>query len=95
MGGDPLEEVMDYLASHFFVKYRGTVVDNGNGSYTYTPDADFNGTDTFITELLTGKRSSYQMEKRYFRADGHTIWELALHIAVWNRVVARRLAAAR
>jgi uncharacterized damage-inducible protein DinB len=24
-------------------------------------------------------------------ADGHTIWELALHIAVWDRVVARRL----
>ena len=23
---------------------------------------------------------------------GHTIWELALHIAVWDRVVARRLA---
>jgi uncharacterized damage-inducible protein DinB len=25
-------------------------------------------------------------------AHGHTIWELALHIAVWDRVVARRLA---
>ena len=23
--------------------------------------------------------------------NGHTIWEIALHIAVWNRVVARRL----
>ena len=28
-------------------------------------------------------------------ADGHTIWELALHIAVWDRVVARRLAGER
>lgn len=25
-------------------------------------------------------------------ADGHTIWELALHIAQWDRIVARRLA---
>jgi len=27
--------------------------------------------------------------------NGHTIWELALHIAVWDRVVARRLAGER
>ena len=26
---------------------NGTVVDNGNGSYTYTPNGDFNGTDSF------------------------------------------------
>lgn len=30
MAGDPLEEVMDYLACHFFGKYRGSVVDNAD-----------------------------------------------------------------
>jgi uncharacterized protein involved in type VI secretion and phage assembly len=30
MNGDPLDEVLDFLASHFFGKYRGTVVDNAD-----------------------------------------------------------------
>ena len=29
-----------------------------------------------VEEVLAGKISTYQMEKRYFRADGHTIWVL-------------------
>ena len=26
---------------------HGTLADNGNGTFTYTPDTDFNGVDTF------------------------------------------------
>ncbi|MCY9659572.1 PAS domain S-box protein [Paenibacillus chondroitinus] len=29
-----------------------------------------------MTELLTGKRDSYQMEKRYIHKDGHIVWSL-------------------
>ena len=30
---------------------NGTLVLNGDGSFTYTPDADFNGTDSFVYEV--------------------------------------------
>lgn len=30
----------------------------------------------FMTELLAGKRDSYQMEKRYFHKDGRIVWSL-------------------
>lgn len=29
-----------------------------------------------MTELLTGERESYQMEKRYFHKDGRIVWSL-------------------
>jgi hypothetical protein len=46
--GDPLE-VSDYTsASH------GTVVHNGDGTFTYTPYVDFNGLDSFIYTVQDG-----------------------------------------
>ncbi len=33
---------------------NGTVVDNGDGTVTYTPDADFNGTDTYTYTVTDG-----------------------------------------
>ncbi|MEM7545403.1 MAG: tandem-95 repeat protein [Pseudomonadota bacterium] len=33
---------------------NGTVVDNGNGTVTYTPDAGFEGTDTFAYDVTDG-----------------------------------------
>lgn len=30
---------------------NGTLTNNGNGTFTYTPDADFNGSDSFIYEV--------------------------------------------
>lgn len=39
--------------------------------------ADDLGADLhFVEELLSGRRSSFQMEKRYYRKDGETIWVL-------------------
>src|SRR5205085_1475144 len=49
--GGPLSFAINNDASH------GTVVDNGNGSYTYTPAANFNGTDSFsylVTDAASG-----------------------------------------
>ena len=34
---------------------NGTLVDNGDGAYTYTPGADFNGTDTFTYTISDGE----------------------------------------
>jgi hypothetical protein len=34
---------------------NGTVTDNGDGTVTYTPDANFNGTDSFTYEVSDGK----------------------------------------
>ena len=33
---------------------NGTVVDNGDGTVTYTPDADFNGSDSFTYDISDG-----------------------------------------
>ena len=33
------------------VPSNGTLFNNGDGSFDYTPDADFNGTDGFIYEI--------------------------------------------
>lgn len=33
---------------------NGTVVDNGDGTLTYTPDADFNGSDSFTYDISDG-----------------------------------------
>src|SRR5262245_48110726 len=37
---------------------HGTVVNNGNGTFTYTPNANFNGTDTFTYTLNDGAGGS-------------------------------------
>jgi hypothetical protein len=34
---------------------NGTLTDNGNGTWSYTPNTDFNGTDSFIFEISDGK----------------------------------------
>ena len=33
---------------------NGTVVNNGDGTVTYTPDADFNGTDSYTYTVTSG-----------------------------------------
>jgi hypothetical protein len=33
---------------------NGTVVDDGGGNYTYTPNANFNGTDSFTYTITDG-----------------------------------------
>ncbi|MBS4097843.1 MAG: PAS domain S-box protein [Sulfuricella sp.] len=37
------------------------------------PD-DHQASLALVTELLTGSRDNYRMEKRYFHRDGHTVW---------------------
>ena len=37
---------------------NGTVVDNGDGTYTYTPNANFNGTGSFDYTLSDGNGGS-------------------------------------
>ena len=37
---------------------NGAVSDNGDGTVTYTPDADFNGTDTFTYVASDGTATS-------------------------------------
>ena len=37
---------------------NGTVVDNGDGTVTYTPDADYNGTESFTYTATDGTNSS-------------------------------------
>ena len=45
----------DTLAvSDFTQASHGTVVNNGDGTFTYTPDADFNGTDSFTYTVSDG-----------------------------------------
>jgi len=38
---------------------HGTVLDNGDGSVTYTPDADFHGTDTFTYSIEDGNGGTH------------------------------------
>lgn len=38
----------------------------------------------FVKEMIERKRKTYQMEKRYFRKDGATIWALLSVSLVWN-----------
>ncbi len=45
--GAPLYTINNDAAS-------GTVVDNGNGGYTYTPNAGFTGTDSFTYSVVSG-----------------------------------------
>jgi VCBS repeat-containing protein len=46
------------VARNFSTPDHGNLTTNGNGSFTYTPDADFNGTDTFTYEAFDGAASS-------------------------------------
>ncbi|RDD62279.1 Ig-like domain-containing protein [Ferruginivarius sediminum] len=39
---------------------NGTIVDNGDGTYTYTPDADFSGTDSFTYTVTDNNGSQDQ-----------------------------------
>lgn len=45
-------------ARNFSTPAHGAVNGNGNGSFTYTPDADFNGTDSFTYEAFDGAASA-------------------------------------
>jgi Ca2+-binding RTX toxin-like protein len=37
---------------------NGVVVNNGNGQFTYTPNADYNGSDSFVVTVSDGKGGS-------------------------------------
>ncbi|MBY8966170.1 tandem-95 repeat protein, partial [Algiphilus sp. NNCM1] len=37
---------------------NGSVVVNGDGTFTYTPNADFNGTDTFSYDVTDGQETA-------------------------------------
>lgn len=50
--GDPLTAVLD------FGPLNGTLVLNANGSFTYTPNANFNGVDTFLYHANDGTANS-------------------------------------
>ena len=50
--GDPLTAVLVTGPSH------GTLTLNANGSFTYTPDANFNGTDSFTYRANDGTPTS-------------------------------------
>lgn len=50
--GDPLTAVLDTGPSN------GTLTLNANGSFTYTPNTDFNGTDTFTYHANDGTNDS-------------------------------------
>jgi len=50
--GDPLSAVRKSNTAH------GTLAFNADGSFTYTPDADFNGTDSFTYQASDGQANS-------------------------------------
>ena len=39
---------------------NGTLVLNANGTFTYTPNANFNGTDSFVYQVTDGNGGSAQ-----------------------------------
>lgn len=47
---DPLSIVSMTAAAH------GVLTDNGNGTYTYTPDAEYSGSDSFTYTISDGKK---------------------------------------
>ncbi|OED40530.1 hypothetical protein ACH42_16095 [Endozoicomonas sp. (ex Bugula neritina AB1)] len=49
---DPLNEVL--VVSGFTQGANGTVIDNGDGTFSYVPDDDFSGLDTFTYEVSDG-----------------------------------------
>ena len=44
----------DLTLDSFTQPEHGTVVDNGDGTFTYTPDSDYNGTDSFTYTISDG-----------------------------------------
>ncbi|MBK6759015.1 MAG: cadherin-like domain-containing protein [Moraxellaceae bacterium] len=40
---------------------HGTLVKNTNGTYTYTPEANFNGSDSFSYQVSDGELSSVSL----------------------------------
>jgi VCBS repeat-containing protein len=55
---DPDNGPQGLQARNFSTPAHGSVNGNGNGSFTYTPDADFNGTDSFTYEAFDGAASA-------------------------------------
>ncbi len=52
-GGTPTIDSVDTTSSQ-----GGTITDNGGGNYTYTPQADFFGTDTFTYTIIDGQNQT-------------------------------------
>ena len=50
-GGGPDEAGQKLAVTAFTQPAHGTVADNGDGTFTYTPAADFNGTDSFTYDV--------------------------------------------
>ena len=55
---DPDSGPQGLVARNFSTPPNGSLTTNANGSFTYTPDADFNGTDTFTYEAFDGAAAS-------------------------------------
>ena len=53
MDGDPLTAVLVDKPAH------GTLTLNSNGSFTYTPTANYNGADSFTYRPTTGRRTEH------------------------------------
>jgi VCBS repeat-containing protein len=51
---DPDNGPQGLVARNFSTPANGNLTTSGNGSFTYTPDADFNSTDTFTYEAFDG-----------------------------------------
>jgi VCBS repeat-containing protein len=51
---DPDGDPLTVNATPFSGPTNGTLVLNSDGTFTYTPDADFNGTDSFVYEVSDG-----------------------------------------
>ncbi|MGL4637889.1 MAG: Ig-like domain-containing protein [Beijerinckiaceae bacterium] len=52
---DPDGDTLTFQTSPVVAPLNGTVVINSNGTYTYTPAANFNGTDTFTYRVSDGQ----------------------------------------
>jgi len=55
---DPDNGPQGLVARNFSTPPHGNLTTNGNGSFTYTPDPDFNGADTFTYEAFDGADAS-------------------------------------
>lgn len=51
---DPDHQPQGLVARNFSTPLHGNLTSNSNGSFSYTPDPDFNGTDTFTYEAFDG-----------------------------------------
>jgi VCBS repeat-containing protein len=57
-GSDVDGETLTYSKSPFFGPFHGTAVVNTDGSYTYTPTANYHGTDSFAYIVTDGSLSA-------------------------------------